>query len=323
METLMEFFINDTGIGAIVIILLSILIPIGTLINLAYKLTKWQKIESKEKNKKIDELKKFYLPIKSNRIKLEHILNKKYNINSSKAKQISKLLMDNFRAIEIYIVVAAVYTICWIFHIILVVKVFLSYSFEKYGHVQGSMLGLLCGTSMIWWVFYGQAAFNMLGLFKLEKIISGIIYKVMNISKKGIDKLYTLILAGVSFILNLFYVWGCTIIHTNFIGEYVNGLIFLFVCIAVYYYYISDWIAVLCKKTWVLPTQYHDYDIKTLKAKLKNNTYLNLLIIYGWGIFTNNGDSQLLQLIGMLFLFDTFLINNKQIDKECLENKNI
>lgn len=135
-------------------------------------------------------------------------------------------------------------------------------------------MGMLISGVVIWWLFYGQALFQLCGWYSVEKKITEVVLKAINETNQLIKKAYGIILWVISLIITMIYIVildKLQIYQVSIIG--INKLMFMFIGVYIYYYYLVPCILGKIVKRLNIWEEYNIYSEDSIKVALKNNTY--------------------------------------------------
>lgn len=176
----------------------------------------------------------------------------------------------------------------------------------------GSDITIITMVCISFWIFYGNQLFDYIGLYKAKKAINFAISALFKAQESLQKKVIVFASSCLYFAILLVYLYFLIPI-AKCMGDAGSGFTLVGICVLIFifYYGVPKLFSVIYSKMFVKLDRKIDKQI--IYKILKNNTYLHLLIIYFYGILVGQVDNFLLYGINILFLYDSYHQNKKEI----------
>lgn len=256
-------------------------------------------------------------------------LEKNNKIKKCIVKKVASAYKNLFIIIVIYFVFWLAYIIEIIFQIVMIITGgYSDLQSIEFGYVLGSVLMSIL-------VLYWLLLTPIFEYFNLKKL-SEMSYKSWEffhvVTSKFVKWSSIIFKYGVEFFVSLILV----AIYLDFVKKllaYFNVQMIFWIAFSIlmlYHYLVLRLLSWIIKKSlirvllinegWTLFKRYIKGDV--IYLILKNATYFSMVVIYAYSVEKNQTDLPIAGALGVLFLFDTFIMQEKEIHKKLEEEEN-
>lgn len=257
----------------------------------------------------------------ANPIKMNYDILKVYLLEelSFVEKEANKICSD-FKKFQLYIFLYLIVGAIQLFSIItysvsVLSNINLKELYTENANIFGAYIAIPIMAFVTFWIFYGNELFHYIGLDKASRIINQTISVFLKLIESLQKKCTMFILSFLYFFVLLMYLYYLSPIASQ-ISTISNGFPLVGICVLIFAFYFGMPKIFSITYGKVFSKFQNKVDKKIVYKSLKNTTYLHLLIIFVYGTLLQQNNSLLLQGITVLFLYDTYLQNKKEIEKE-------